>query len=948
MLNSDYKLTFGVELELIFVFHEKLLIAQLRIEDGRRPYTKRSGAWVDGRTLLKHQATLRKDLSDQVREELRQGAPHYQNKNPHYLGWGLTTKRGLAARSRRPFTGNRIEGMRIHRAEDDTLVRTYDLEPVRMAREVLLSDGAFDMWRSSGHPSYNTGLRIGVRSGEGSHKPVLSFRNWHITNDFSLSGLSRDELAAYLEKHKVCSGRDGPGASPFSNGLALNSIKNVYRPASESTSARSQGEQVQGVDILSALDNLLSSAQKDLAAHRQEQGASDPSASSVIAQDGSVLGKRKPGDITDEPLGKRTRLSASPELGKKQIGLPDVNDWDAYGIELVSKVLRPVREDFDTIARFCNLLKGEPCHDHGATINDTCGLHVHLKPDDDGIDFDLNTLQHLAYLVAIYEAEIDELHPFHRRTYDPFGATEYDFQSNTQRLRDSNGELLAPFRGIQKLIGATKSKQELQQLMGKGKGYLVNFSNFLRRNPTDGPRTIEFRQHEGVLRGEMVEWWVKFCIGLLQLANHAATQQNADGSPIEGFYRQCEIYPFFDINDCLSVWDLFDLMDFPEDGRRYFQRRAAYFADNPAGRDPTASLHTSDYGYKGPRRYKTSDPPSHSDLTTSASRDSRSSSLINQIVRRVQQHLEATTRADRELENEKILALSSDADWQAAADRLCAEAAAKGAAAVEQVREKSKGESAKAQEHLKRPVATRAATAENANDESSGAENANDKDSAAKKQAFDRAAAKTYPVPRPGSPNPFNPLPRDSTITYNQLPSNTFAYAPGNDTLPIVQPWIPVNSPQGNEILQNQELSRLTGSSYETKKTKIPPRPRRSPVNPNRWPKNPRDSRPRPLSSSHQSSNPSTSSPLRNVITASPPAETVPGPTSSDPFTPVDSVQPVRAAEMTSSSSDEVLLGFVPTLSVVMEESEGEGEGEGKTEGTGTGRRREWGPRRRR
>ena len=241
MFHSNYQLSFGVELEFMFVFHEKLLIGQLRIDSGKRPFTKKDGAPLDTPTLLRHQASIQKDLPDEVREELRQGAQHYRFHHPHYPSWGLSTPRSQSAKDKRPFEKNRIEGMRMTRADDGTMIRTYDLEPIRMAREVLLSNGAYDMWRGSEHLSSITGLRIGTRSGAGQHKPVLEFKHWHVTSDYSLSGFDQDELAAYLEKYKVCNSRDGSGASPFSNGLATNSITHLYRPASDSSSSQSQG-----------------------------------------------------------------------------------------------------------------------------------------------------------------------------------------------------------------------------------------------------------------------------------------------------------------------------------------------------------------------------------------------------------------------------------------------------------------------------------------------------------------------------------------------------------------------------------------------------------------------------------------------------------------------------------------------------------------------------------
>ncbi|MCJ1378376.1 hypothetical protein MMC17_001474 [Xylographa soralifera] len=905
MLNSNYQLSFGVELEFIFVFHEKLLIGQLRIDAGQRPFTKSNGAWLDEATVLQHQAHIQKDLPDWVREELRQGAPHYAFHNPYYPSWGLSEQRGQTALDSRPFTGNRIEGVRMTSTDENTSVRTYDLEPIKIAKEALLSNGAYDMWRAEGHPSHDTRLRIVARSGEGQYKPFLKFKYWHVTSDYSLSGLSQEELAAYLEKYKVCSGRDGSGASPFSNGLAMNSITNLYRPASESASSQSQGDPVLGGDILSALDNYLNTMEQDLNPH--QPGSSNTPTWSVDVQDGSVSGKRKPGPITDKPLSKRTRLSASPELDKKQTGLPDVNDWDTYGVELVSSVLRPVPQDFETITRFCNLLKGERCHNHGATINDTCGLHVHLKPDGDGNDFDLNTMQHLAYIIAIYEREIDELHPFHRRTYAPRGATSYDFQSNTQKLQDYDGFLFERFTEIQNRIGRTQDMSELQRLMGKGKGYVVNFSNLLRNDPaTDGPRTIEFRQHEGVLRGEMVEWWVKFCIGLLRLANHAATQLDADGIPIGDFHQQCQIYPFQEFDNRLSVWDLFDLIDFSEEGRRYFQRRAAYFADYTGNRDHTASLHSSDYGYKGPQRYRTPDPPSHSNLTSvslGGSGNSKNSSLMKQIVTRVHRYLQDTQPShNRDLA--AIIARHSVAQLQADADKIAADTAVAATAtadrfaadkiAAEEAVRQCETAAATARAAAERLVAERfVADRLAADNQTAGTarfrtaqrdlDKAQETLTAAAVALEHGLVAKKNPFPHPDSPSPFNPLPH-STTTYGLPPHDSNPFRSRDDTPPQIQPWIPINSPQGEKILRENNLPGLTGSPYEKTKPKPARTPRRNFINPGLRPKQPR--RPRPSKSS--STTPSTPSPLRGVINASPPAATLPLPSSSNPFDPAN------------------------------------------------------------
>lgn len=67
MINPDYRLTFGVELELIFVFHESLLISQLRIDRGKNPKA-RTGKFVAGDRLRNWQGYIRRELSRPIVE----------------------------------------------------------------------------------------------------------------------------------------------------------------------------------------------------------------------------------------------------------------------------------------------------------------------------------------------------------------------------------------------------------------------------------------------------------------------------------------------------------------------------------------------------------------------------------------------------------------------------------------------------------------------------------------------------------------------------------------------------------------------------------------------------------------------------------------------------------------------------------------------------------------
>ena len=206
MNNLDYDLTFGVELEFIFVFHERLILGQLKHDyaverGGGSPL--HNGRLLEGENLAQwRDLFLRKDLPTWMRFQLRQGAPQYSVANPEYLSWGIEIETSPGPERQ---AMNRFE--RVQRTTDSNeRVRTYATEPLEVAREVIRSNGAFDYWTSSRHHSVRD---VNVYDGTREQKPLTEFRLWHLTNDFSLSALRQGALDAYLRSYKVCPRRDG-------------------------------------------------------------------------------------------------------------------------------------------------------------------------------------------------------------------------------------------------------------------------------------------------------------------------------------------------------------------------------------------------------------------------------------------------------------------------------------------------------------------------------------------------------------------------------------------------------------------------------------------------------------------------------------------------------------------------------------------------------------------
>jgi len=71
-------------------------------------------------------------------------------------------------------------------------------------------------------------------------------------------------------------------------------------------------------------------------------------------------------------------------------------------------------------------------------------------------------------------------------------------------------------------------------MCGTTKGHIVNWTYLPRTNGL--ARTIEFRQHGGTLDVEAVRWWVRFCGGLVRLAERNAREfEVGEGYGGEGY-----------------------------------------------------------------------------------------------------------------------------------------------------------------------------------------------------------------------------------------------------------------------------------------------------------------------------------------------------------------------------------------------------------------------------
>ena len=285
----------------------------------------------------------------------------------------------------------------------------------------------------------------------------------------------------------------------------------------------------------------------------------------------------------------------------------NIDDWDAHPIELVSRILlfspQSLNEIFDFLAR----LVGSPLSQHAAFVNEWCGTHVHVglpvpaNPPPGALppSFTLPTLQHLAYILVMYEKAIMKLFPESRRA----GSENADYELRTNLSEffqevedDSADDNLSPeeyeakypypedftFASARdKIFAQDITLQKLVKLMCPGgKNHLVNFQNLLR---TDGmPRTIEFRQMEGNLDGRDATMWASFVVGLVRLAEWNGREYGVgrrekwwEDRLVWGYKGRG--YVWTERSEYLEVMDLIQMMRW-DGGRDWVRERVAKFA----------------------------------------------------------------------------------------------------------------------------------------------------------------------------------------------------------------------------------------------------------------------------------------------------------------------------------------------------------------------------------
>jgi len=282
-------------------------------------------------------------------------------------------------------------------------------------------------------------------------------------------------------------------------------------------------------------------------------------------------------DYSTWNIGSDNSIVALPSSKKAEAldgRIKDPADWDTFGLELISPPHTDISTAEEEVSAILSKLRGTPESTFGILLDDSCGLHVHVGLSD-GEALPIRTLQHIAYMLVVYEEQIGLLHdPKRRNRQEEIKSNRKAFLAECpepveRMVEDEDGNmvvkkfepLFTPLEEVRRQIFDEVDKSDdpyeaLKERIGTERSYIVNFKHI---NRGSGPRTIEFRQHAASDDPSEIFWWVKFCLGLVQLA-----------MLYEVLGWEC---PVQDWNDRIDIEDLLDAMGMEDKGKEYYRQK---------------------------------------------------------------------------------------------------------------------------------------------------------------------------------------------------------------------------------------------------------------------------------------------------------------------------------------------------------------------------------------
>lgn len=142
----------------------------------------------------------------------------------------------------------------------------------------------------------------------------------------------------------------------------------------------------------------------------------------------------------------------------------------------------------------------------GATVNRSCGLHVHV----DAAGLSAADIRNVVFRYARFESKIDEIMPRSRR------------DSAGQYCRSLSQWVSPGSRARAAIERATTVDQVIRSV----------YERFLKLNISAYNRhgTLEFRHHSGTVNAEKIVNWIKFCVNFVETSQEVADSSNRRAS----------------------------------------------------------------------------------------------------------------------------------------------------------------------------------------------------------------------------------------------------------------------------------------------------------------------------------------------------------------------------------------------------------------------------------
>lgn len=161
-----------------------------------------------------------------------------------------------------------------------------------------------------------------------------------------------------------------------------------------------------------------------------------------------------------------------------------------YGLEVVSPVLQGNSGHADL------MLVLDAINNTGATINRTCGLHIHVGVSDWGI----KKFRNLFKRYTKFETAIDQVMPNSRR------------RNNNEYCLSTGAKFGGTLNECFETINGCRTARQISNIIGT-RYTKLNINSFWKHG------TIEFRHHAGTTDKQKISNWLKVCLSMVQAAD---------------------------------------------------------------------------------------------------------------------------------------------------------------------------------------------------------------------------------------------------------------------------------------------------------------------------------------------------------------------------------------------------------------------------------------------